>query len=82
MKNYVRLSKSGSMCIPIKLRRALNINGGDALAVEATEDGGVKLLPYRPSCVFCGATEYIKELNGKGCCVDCYDKLAGTEARV
>ena len=82
MKDYRRISKQGSLSIPVKLRRQLNIDSGDAIAIEPTEDGGIKLLPYRPCCVFCGATEYIKELNGKGCCLGCYEKLADAEVRV
>lgn len=82
MKDYVKVNKSGGIGIPIKLRRELNINKGDAVVIEPTDGGGIKILPYRPSCVFCGATEHIKELKGKGCCEKCYDELTGTEVRV
>lgn len=82
MKEYRRISKQGGLSIPIKLRRELNINSGDVVVIERTSEGGITLQPYCPSCVFCGATGHIKELNGKGCCEDCYEKLSDTEARV
>lgn len=82
MKDYVKINKTGGLHIPIKLRRELNINNGDAVVIEPVEGGGIKVLPYRPSCVFCGAQEHIRELNGKGCCEECYEKLTQTEVMV
>lgn len=82
MKDYVKINKSGGICIPVKLRRALNIGSGDAVVIEPAVGGGIRVTPYRPSCVFCGATEHIKELNGKGCCEKCYERLTEREVRV
>lgn len=71
MKEFKKISKSGAITVPIRLRRELNIKNGDAVTIEPLANGGMVIKPYRPSCIFCGAENDIKELNGKGCCVDC-----------
>lgn len=37
-------------------------------------NGVVTVKPYTPRCVFCGSTENVKKLFGKGICSECAAK--------
>lgn len=74
MKKHKRLSKSGSINIPVQLRREYGIRDGDAFEIDVSPDGTVLLKPYVPRCVFCGNTEDVTQMNGKGICVNCVVK--------
>lgn len=78
MKKYKRLSKSGSINIPVQLRREYGIRDGDAFEIDVSKDGTVLLKPHVPRCVFCGGTEDVMKMNGKGICPECV--LAAKEA--
>lgn len=72
--NYKRLSSHGTVSIPVAVRRELGLQGRDA--VELTVRGGeITLRPYTPRCVFCGETDGVKLLSGKGICPECIEKL-------
>ena len=44
--------------------------------MELTVEGGeIRLRAYTPRCVFCGETEGVKLLMGKGICPACTEKL-------
>lgn len=71
MMKYKRLSKSGSINIPVQLRREYGIRDGDAFEIDVSKDGTILLRPHVPRCVFCGESEDVKQMNGKGICVKC-----------
>ena len=77
---YKKISSYGSINIPVRMRRSLGIEPKDPMTVE--EKGGqIIVTPYVPRCQFCGTTENIGMIGGKGICLDCarkaYEKLAG-----
>ncbi len=74
MKEFKKISKSGSLSIPIKLRREYGINSGDAVYIEPFEGGGFKVRPYVDKCCLCSSTENVKYVLGKGICLDCAEK--------
>ena len=68
---YKKMTSHGSISIPVAMRRELGIEGKDPMIVES---------PYRPRCLFCGATEGVKQFHGKGICQECAAKaIAGFE---
>lgn len=71
MTKYKRLSKSGSINILVQLRREYGIRDGDAFEIDVSKEGTVLLKPHVPRCVFCGNTEDITQLKGKGICAGC-----------
>lgn len=74
MRNgYKKLTSHGSVSIPVAMRRDIGLQGGDPM--EVSQEGGTILIrPYTPRCVFCGTTEDIALLEGKGICPACAEK--------
>lgn len=73
-QNSKRVTKSG-ICIPINVRRDMNIHPGDMLDVHTDEKGSVVLTPHNPRCVFCGETEGVMLYQGKGICNICIEDI-------
>ena len=64
----------GRIVIPIELRRNLGINTDDSL--EVFVDGPyIMLKKYEPSCIFCGGSDNIVEINGKTVCENCIEEM-------
>ena len=75
--NYKKLSSHGSINIPIALRRAIGIQGGDPMEVSLDKDGNIIIKPYSPRCMFCESTENVKKMQlGKFICSECTRKAA------
>lgn len=70
---YKKLSSHGSISIPVALRRDIGIQGGDPMEVSL-KGGEIMIRPYIPRCVFCGETESVATLSGKGICSKCAQK--------
>lgn len=67
---YKKVTSHGSISIPVAMRRGLGIEPHDPMEVE--EHGGeIRIRPYIPRCVFCGAVEGVVRLRGKGVCGEC-----------
>lgn len=76
---YKKMTSHGSISIPVAMRRELGIEGKDPMIVESN-GGRITISPYRPRCLFCGATEGVKQFHGKGICQECAAKeIAGFE---
>ena len=78
--NTKRVNKSGGISIPVGLRRELAIQPGDALDVETDAQGNVILKRHLPRCVFCGSTEEVTLLMGKGICRTCAGQIGKEDA--
>ena len=69
-----KVDELGRIVLPVELRRNLGIEVRDPL--EIFVDGeSIILKPYRPSCIFCGETSNIKQVEGKNICAECAKKL-------
>lgn len=78
---HKRLTKSGSVTVPVAVRRELNIQPGDGLELERFPDG-ICIRPQNPRCVFCNKNENdtgggMKMLMGKYVCMECMKELGG-----
>ncbi len=80
---YKKVTSHGSISIPVAMRRGLGIEPHDPMEVEEHE-GEIRIRPYIPRCVFCGVTEGVVKLRGKGICGACatgaYGKVKGGDA--
>lgn len=72
--SYKKMTRQGSISIPVAMRRNLGIEERDPIVVEEKE-GKIIISPYRPRCMFCGSTEHVLQFNGKGICVKCGEKV-------
>lgn len=73
---YRKMTNIGSVNIPAQLRREMGYQKKDVFEVEVK--GGVVIMrPRQPRCVFCGGTERVKLMRGKGICKDCLAKAKG-----
>ena len=59
-RKYVRIQEKGQVTLPADLRRTLNLNKGDLVAVEST-DGGVLITPVSVRDAGTGSA-WVKEL--------------------
>ena len=79
MFNQKKIKKSGSINIPVAMRREMGLQPDDVVDVEM-KDGAVVLTPVAPRCQFCGnSLDKVIKLFGKYICLDCaslaYDAL-------
>lgn len=70
MINQKRIRKSGSINIPIAMRRDMGLQPGDAVDV-VMRDGSVVLTPTVPRCQLCENPKDVTKLFGKYICRDC-----------
>ncbi len=70
---YKKMTRHGSINIPIAMRRDLGIEPKDPMVIEE-HGGGITIKPYTLRCQFCGATEGVRGLYGKGICPECTKK--------
>ncbi len=80
MFNTKKVRKSGSVNIPIAMRRDMNLQPNDALDVQL-QNGKIIMTPAAPRCQFCSSQFGIVELQGKHICRACaeaaYYKIKG-----
>ncbi len=69
--NYKKLSKNGCVSIPVSVRREIGLESGDPVEISLGGDGTLMLKAYTPRCVFCGTTERVRKVYGKGICFGC-----------
>ena len=74
MRNYKKISRHGSINIPVAMRRLIGIQGGDPMEVS-TDGSTVTVRPYRPRCIFCGTNEGVDYMmHGKYVCRNCKEQ--------
>lgn len=73
MFNQKKIRKTGSVNIPVAMRRAMNIQPNDAVDVQM-RDGIIALIPVSPRCMFCSGQDKLAKMNGKHICKDCAEK--------
>ncbi len=69
-----KVDELGRIVLPIELRRTLNINIKDPLAIFVDEDT-IVLKKYEPACIFCGNAKDVINIKGKNVCKDCVKEL-------
>ena len=79
-KMYKKLNKRGGMSIPASVRREMGWEPEDAMELEVTQDNRLIMRQHQPRCVFCGETEGVVTISGKGICSGCIAIAAGKEA--
>lgn len=75
---YKKMTSHGSISIPVAMRRELGIEPKDPMVVEQLE-GEIRLKPYSHRCIFCGTTENVAVMRGKGICPDCIKQASGRQ---
>jgi transcriptional pleiotropic regulator of transition state genes len=76
---YKKLTKSGSITIPRKLRREAGMLPGTPVVVERFETG-IHIRKHVPVCFHCGTVEQVAEFDGIEICKACAGKLMGVFA--
>lgn len=71
MEHNKKISKSGSITIPVNLRRDLGIEGGERFRLEVQPSGEILLKRTYGSCIFCKSDEELKAYKGKFICAKC-----------
>lgn len=71
---YKKVTSHGSISIPVAMRRELGIEPKDPMVVEEHK-GEIRIRPYTPRCTFCGVTEDVFTLDGKGVCTACAGRI-------
>ena len=72
---YKKMTSHGSISIPVAMRRELGIKPRDAVEVCAEKDGTIVIRPYQPRCIFCGTTENVTLMKGRGICRECMEEI-------
>ncbi|MGN1113302.1 MAG: AbrB/MazE/SpoVT family DNA-binding domain-containing protein [Acutalibacteraceae bacterium] len=65
----------GRIVIPAPVRKTYDLNKGDAVEIF-TDENGIMMKKYNPSCIFCGGVENISSYKGKNICESCIKKLS------
>lgn len=64
----------GRIALPIELRRYFCLRKDDPLEIFI-EDETIVLKIYRPGCIFCGESLYVKRLKGVLVCSECLSEI-------
>lgn len=64
----------GRIVIPAPIRKTYDLNKGDAVEIF-TDESGIMLKKYNPSCIFCGSMDRILSYKGKIVCEECAKKI-------
>lgn len=75
MNAQKKLGKKGTLTIPQQLRHQLGLQGGAALDITTTEDGGLLLQKHLPACNICGGTQGVVKFKGFDICRECRQGL-------
>ncbi|MBQ9975178.1 MAG: AbrB/MazE/SpoVT family DNA-binding domain-containing protein [Clostridia bacterium] len=70
------IDELGRIVVPKTFRRILGIEAGDMLEMNLNDDGEIVITKATPSCVFCGGTVELRELEKKHICSKCVKKLS------
>lgn len=65
----------GRIVIPSQLRRAYDINKGEALELIMTEEG-ILMRKYQPGCIFCGNISNVTMFKNRVICHDCLQQMS------
>lgn len=77
MINFKKISKSGSIGIPVSLRREYGINQGDSFEISVNDKGNIILNRHVTRCMFCDSTENVTIFKSKPVCNKCREELRG-----
>ncbi len=69
-----KVDELGRVVLPVEMRRTLGIEERDPLEISL-EGEVVVLRKVQSTCVFCGGTKDLVELNGKYVCFDCRKEI-------
>jgi len=64
----------GRIVIPMELRKTMNIQEKDPLAIYTNGDR-ILLKKYQPACIFCGNAEDLSVHHGKNICHACLTEI-------
>jgi transcriptional pleiotropic regulator of transition state genes len=70
------IDELGRIVVPKTFRRILGIEAGDMLEMNLNDNGEIVITKATPSCVFCGETNDLRELEKKHICSKCVKKLS------
>lgn len=70
-----QIDEHDRITLPLKLREALNIKGGDSLELFEGEGKTLILKKCKDNCIFCGEEADLIEYEGKKLCRQCVEKL-------
>ena len=69
-----KVDELGRIVLPIELRRTMDIEIKDPVEIFVDKEY-IMLKKYEPSCVFCGSSDDVVQLNGKTVCRKCIEDL-------
>lgn len=72
MKAQKRMGKTGTLTIPQHLRHQFGYQGGAAVNITPTEDGGLLIQKHRPTCNICRGTYEVVKYKGFDICRECF----------
>lgn len=67
-----RMGKKGTLTIPQHLRHELGLDGGTAVDLTPTGDGGLVIQKHRPTCNICHGTYEVVTFKGFQICRECF----------
>jgi len=66
----------GRVVVPAEMRKSFGIREGDYLDISV-EDDRIILVKRQDACVFCRATDDLKDFRGRLICASCIGELSG-----
>lgn len=70
-----KLDPLGRICLPIEVRRGLEMKVSDPLEIF-TDGDDIVLRKYQPGCVLCGSLEDLHNIDNTKICMKCAEKIA------
>lgn len=75
MEFQKKVAKSGSVSIPVALRRELGLEAGEHMSVSRNQAGEIILMRIHGTCIICGGHDRLARIKGKFICRSCVEEL-------
>jgi AbrB family transcriptional regulator, transcriptional pleiotropic regulator of transition state genes len=69
-----KIDQIGRIVLPVGLRQTLEIKDNDGLEIFTDKDR-IILRKYKPTCLFCGDNDEVKQFKGKNVCKKCLSTI-------
>ena len=75
MLNEKKISKSGGITIPARLRRQLGITAGEKVELKVDKNGNLGVERIEGSCLLCQRHDDLLKIDGVYICMECAEKV-------
>lgn len=70
-----KVTKTGSISIPVHIRRELGISSSEKVSIKVNDEGDLLIERIEGSCIFCQGNQDVKKVDKLYVCTACAKKV-------